>query len=97
MLKIHAVYSTVYHSIQSIVITTERTHDGKKLQIGPEVQNTLLINDLGYYSLKTFSKIHNFGGFFISRVKSNAIPEVNSILSVPSDFSSIVDISLFKS
>lgn len=95
-LKIHAVYSTVYHSIQSVVITTERTHDGKQLQIGPEVQNTLLINDLGYYSLKTFSKIHNFGGFFISRVKSNAIPEVNSILSVPSDFSSIVDISLFK-
>jgi putative transposase len=90
-LKIHAIYSTVYHSIQSAVITTERTHDAKIVKITSEVQNTLLINDLGYYSLKTFSKIHNLGGFFISRVKSNAIPEVSSILSIPSDFSSIIE------
>lgn len=83
-LKIHAVYSAVSHSVKTIEITGERTHDSKILRIGPEVKNTLLINDLGYYSLKIFQKIDMLGGFFVSRLKSNAKATVSGILSCPS-------------
>ena len=95
-LKIHAVYSAVSHSLKKAIITTERVHDAKMLEIGPEVENTLLLNDLGYYSLKVFSKIHSFGGFFVSRVKKNAVFKVITVNSGPSDFLSIVDKNCFK-
>jgi hypothetical protein len=95
-LKIHAVYSAISHSLKKATITTERVHDAKMQEIGPEVQNTLLLNDLGYYSLKVFSKIHSYGGFFVSRVKTNAVFRVISINSGPSDFLSIIDKNCFK-
>lgn len=94
-LKIHAVYSAISHSVTSTTITSERVHDSKMLNIGPEIKDSLLLNDLGYYSLQSFAKIQEHGGFFVSRVKSNAIPEVCSIISAPSDFISMVDIYCF--
>lgn len=80
-LKIHAVYSARFHSVKTIEITGERIHDSRMLRIGHDVKNVLIINDLGYYSLKTFSKIKYYGGFFVSRLKTNAIPRVVSIAS----------------
>lgn len=95
-LKIHTVYSSVSHSVKNAIITSERVHDSKMLKIGPEVENILLLNDLGYYSLKTFSKIQEYGGFFVSRVKKNAVFKVVTINSGPSDFLSMVDRNCFK-
>lgn len=40
-LKIHAIYSTVSHSLKNAIITTERVHDSKMLKIGPEIKNIL--------------------------------------------------------
>ncbi|OQB58624.1 MAG: Transposase DDE domain protein [Bacteroidetes bacterium ADurb.Bin145] len=71
-------------------------HDSKMLKIGPEVENNLLINDLGYFSLKTFSKIQEFGGFFVSRVKSNTVFKIVSINSGPPEITSIVDHNCLK-
>jgi len=96
-LKIHAVYSAISHSLKKATITTERVHDAKMQEIGPEVENTLLLNDLGYYSLKIFSKIHSYGGFFVSRVKTNAVFRVITVNSGPSDFLSIIDKNCFQS
>jgi len=96
-LKIHAIYSVVSNSVKNAIITTERVHDSKMLKIGPEIENILLINDLGYYSLKIFYKIQQYGGFFVSRVKSNAVFKVVSINSGPSEITSIVDHIRFKS
>jgi hypothetical protein len=95
-LKIHAVYSVVSHSLKKATITTERVNDFIMQKIGPEVQNTLILNDLGYYSLKIFSKIHSYGGFFVSRLKTNAVFKVIDINSGPSDFLSIVDKNCLK-
>ncbi len=35
----------------------QMVHDFKMLKIGSEIKNILLVNDLEYYSLKTFLKI----------------------------------------
>jgi IS4 transposase len=79
-LKIHAVYSARAHSVTTIEITGERTHDSRMIRIGSDIKNVLLINDLGYYSLKTFILIKNYGGFFVSRLKTNAKPRVLSVV-----------------
>lgn len=80
-LKVHAVYSAHAHSVKTIEITGERIHDSKMLRIGRDVKNVLIINDLGYYSLKIFTKIKYYGGFFVSRLKTNAKPLVVSVVS----------------
>ncbi|MDD3052246.1 MAG: IS4 family transposase [Candidatus Cloacimonetes bacterium] len=80
-LKIHAVYSAHAHSVKTIQITGERIHDSKMLRIGRDVKNVLIINDLGYYSLKIFTRIKYYGGFFVSRLKTNAKPKVVSVVS----------------
>ncbi len=51
------------------------------LRIGRDVKNVLIINNLGYYSLKIFTKVKYYGGFFVSRLKTNATPRVVSIVS----------------
>jgi len=83
-LKIHAVYSAISHSLKSIEISGEREHDSKMLKIDPNVKDLLFIFDLGYYSNSTFAKIKHYGGFFVSRLKKNATPNVNKILSASS-------------
>lgn len=80
-LKIHAVYSARAHSVKTIEITGERVHDSKMLRIGREIKDVLIINDLGYYSLKVFSQINLYQGFFVSRVKTNATPQVVTVVS----------------
>lgn len=79
-LKIHAVYSAVSHSLNSLEITGERVHDSKKLKIGPNVKGVLFLSDLGYYSNSIFAKINDYGGFFVSRLKTNATPKLETIL-----------------
>ena len=80
-LKIHALLSARAHSVKTIEITGERIHDSKMIQIGREVKNVLIIFDLGYFSLKIFSKIDHYRGFFVSRLKTNAKPKVVSVVS----------------
>jgi IS4 transposase len=80
-LKIHAVYSACAHSVKTIEITGERIHDSRMLRIGPAVKNNLLLNDLGYYSLKSFARIKEYGGYFVSRLKTNAKTNVISVVS----------------
>lgn len=94
-LKIHAVYSTTSHSLKKAEITTERVHDAKKFKITPDVQDTLLVDDLGYYSLKKFAQIHEYGGYFVSRVKSNAAYNISKIISGPSELLANVDSNCF--
>jgi IS4 transposase len=67
--------------VKTIQITGERIHDSKMLRIGRDIKNVLIINDLGYYSLKIFTKIKYYGGYFVSRLKTNAKPMVVSVVS----------------
>ena len=80
-LKIHAVYSAIHHSLTSAEITGERVHDSKMHDLGLKIKNVLFLFDLGYYKHSTFANIDAQGGFFISRLKSNAKPKVAQIFS----------------
>jgi hypothetical protein len=44
------------------------------------VRGKLLLFDLGYYSFRAFSSIRREGGFFITRLKDGANPELRAII-----------------
>ena len=75
-LKLHLVMSVLAASPRTVQIFSERVHEVKKMIIGPWVRGKLLLMDLGYYSFSLFERIQRNGGFFISRVKTNANFEI---------------------
>lgn len=78
--KLHAFLSVKGAGKSTVAITSERVPDKKKLQIGPWVRDRLLLFDLGYYRFQLFSCIARNGGFFISRLKENANPTLNTLI-----------------
>jgi len=72
--KLSILISVISNSPKSISIIPERTSDIKTLKIGSWIRDRILLFDLGFYKFSTFSKIRENGGYFVSRVKSNANP-----------------------
>lgn len=77
-LKLQLVMSVLAASPKNVQIFSERVHEVKKLSVGPWVKGRLLLIDLGYYCFSLFERIQRNGGFFVSRVKSNANFEIAS-------------------
>ena len=65
------------HSVQ---LSAERRNDSKLLRVGPWVKDRLLLFDLGYYGYWLFQNIARKGGFFVTRLKTNANPTIVSVL-----------------
>jgi len=77
--KLHAVVSVKGKGGNTLSISSERTPDNKKFQIGPWVKGRLLLFDLGYYHFRSFQRISELGGYFLSRLKENANPLIVSV------------------
>jgi IS4 transposase len=61
---------------KSVSIIPERMSDIKTLRIGSWIRDRIILIDLGFYKYGLFSKIQNSGGYFVSRMKSNANPVI---------------------
>jgi len=72
--KVAFLTSAVANSPKSLSILPENTSDLKTLKVGPWVRDIILLFDLGFYKYQLFTRIAENGGFFVSRVKSNANP-----------------------
>jgi len=73
--KLHVVINVLDASIRRLKLTGQRTNDNTPWRrLGGWVRGRLLLFDLGYYDFNLFSRIEDNGGFFVSRVKSNANP-----------------------
>lgn len=77
--KLHLVMNVSGHSKQSVRLTAEREHENRALRIGPWIKGRLMLFDLGYYDFNLFARIHHHGGFFLSRLKSNANPTLTAM------------------
>jgi putative transposase len=78
--KLHLVMSVLGRGPRSVKITDQRTHDARVRHLGSWVRGNLLLFDLGYYSFRAFSSIRREDGFFITRLKDGANPEVQEVL-----------------
>jgi len=77
--KLHRVHSVFGKSEHRIQLTAERRHESRVLKIGDWVKDRLLLFDLGYFSYALFDRIHQRGGFFISRVKDGSQPILTAL------------------
>jgi len=75
--KLHVVLSLAKAAPHRLLLTPERTNDRTPWRrVGTWVKDCLLLFDLGYFAYHAFVRIHENGGFFISRLKANANPRI---------------------
>ena len=72
--KVGMLVSAVANSPKSIGIYPERTSELTTLRIGPWIKDRILLIDLGFYKHLLFSKIKQYEGTFVSRLKGNVNP-----------------------
>ena len=70
------VLSVIGKGKHTLKVTDGRYNDGKAFVIGSWIKGKLALFDLGYYDYRNFKSIDSEGGFFISRLKTNANPIV---------------------
>ncbi|QDG49784.1 IS4 family transposase [Persicimonas caeni] len=74
-LKLHVVMNVLSGSPGRVKLSDGTTHDqGVWTRVGSWVKGCLLLFDLGYCNFHPFHRIDRQGGFFVSRMKSNANP-----------------------
>lgn len=78
--KLHVVMSVRGQGPQTVKLTSGRQHDGPVFRVGRWVRDRLLMFDLGYFRYQLFDCIDRNGGYFISRLKENANPEITATL-----------------
>ena len=76
--KVSLLVSAVADGPKTVAIHGERTSDIKTLRIGPWVKDRILLIDLGFYKHHMFTKIKEYGGYFVSRLKDSADPLILS-------------------
>ena len=72
--KLTVLMSVVGRGPRTIQLSPERTNDSKLLRVHKWVEGRLLLFDLGYYCYRLFATIDRHGGYFVTRMKSNANP-----------------------
>ena len=77
--KLHAVINVIDGTPRQLKFTSERTSDVTPWRrVGRWLEGRLLLFDLGYYSFHLFERIARNGGFFLSRLKTNANPLITA-------------------
>ena len=83
-IKVSVLLSVVCNGPRSVKFFPEKTNDAKTLIVGPWVDGMLLLMDRGFFKFDVFAKIEDYGGFFVTRLKSNTKAEVISVgLGIP--------------
>lgn len=74
--KLHVVEAVSTGLPAEFSITDARTHEFTQLSTGPWVENALLLFDQAYFDYRTMDLIDANGGWFVTRLKPNANPEI---------------------
>ena len=75
-LKVHLTESLSTGLPTRLQTTDGKTHERSQLPTGEWVAGALILFDLGFYDFWLFDRIDANDGWFVSRVKSNANPEI---------------------
>ena len=74
--KLHLVMSASGTGANKTKVSGERANDHRTLQMGPWVEGSLLLFDLGYFRNKLFDAIDRIGGYFVIRLATSADPRI---------------------
>jgi Transposase DDE domain len=84
-IKWHACFNALTGVLEWFQLTPSRTHDRKCVPDLVLLKGKLIIFDLGYFDYHLMLAIDNIGGFFLSRLKSNAVVTVVKVVKGLSD------------
>jgi IS4 transposase len=76
--KLHVVEAVSAGLPIEFTITDARTHESTQLSTGPWVENALLLFDQAYFDYRTMDLIDTNDGWFLTRLKPNANPEITA-------------------
>jgi len=79
--KVSLLVSAICDGPKRVMITGERTSEIKTLRIGPWIKDRILLFDQGFYKYLSFTRVTEYGGFFVTRVKANADPVITQVYS----------------
>jgi putative transposase len=79
-IKWHACFNALTGVVEWFRLTPSRTHDRKCFPDLPLLKGKLILFDLGYFDYDLMLAIDNIGGFFLSRLKSNAVISVVEVV-----------------
>lgn len=77
--KLTAVVSVLFQTVDKVTITEARSHDRKVLRLGRWLHGRLLLMDKGYYDHSLFQTVEDRRGLFVVPLKSNASPRIVEI------------------
>ena len=78
-IKWHACFDLLSGKAEWFSLSPTSVHDRKHFPDVAELKRKLIICDLGYWDFDLFHAINLAGGFFLSRVKSNAVITIEKI------------------
>ena len=79
-IKWHACFNVLSGTMEWFQLSSSSTNDRKCFPDLALLKNKLIIFDLGYYDYGLLLAIDKLGGFFLSRLKSNAIVSITQVV-----------------
>lgn len=74
--KLNVLYNVTKGRIANAQIAVGTCAETKLLRPGAWMKGALLLFDLGYFKLQTFWRIHQHGGYFLTRMKKGGAPVI---------------------
>ena len=78
--RLHLVHNVTDQTIDQFSITDEKAHDSTKFDTGSWLEGRLALLDLAYFKYRRFALIDENDGYFVSRLKESANPEITGEL-----------------
>lgn len=79
--KLTAVVSVLFQTVDKVTITDARSHDRRVLRLDRWLHGRLLLMDKGYYDHSLFATVEQRGGSFVVPLKSKIHPRIVEIRS----------------
>lgn len=79
--KLHLCFDVLRGAVRWFQVTPATTHDRKGFPPIASLAGKLIIFDLGYWDYLLLAEIQRIGGFFLSRLKANAVVRVLQVVS----------------
>jgi putative transposase len=74
--RLHLLHNITEQTIDDYTITDEKAHDSTLFDTGPWLEDRLMLFDQAYFKYRRFALIDENDGYFVSRLKPDANPEI---------------------
>ncbi|RLM53134.1 IS4 family transposase [Halobellus sp. Atlit-31R] len=78
--RLHLLHNVTEQTIDRFSITDEKAHDSTEFSTGSWLEDRLVLFDQAYFKYRRFALIDENDGYFVSRLKPNANPEITAEL-----------------